>query len=26
MGGIYRGGFDPDKTRRSVPYIDYIPN
>jgi len=25
MGGIYRGGNDPDKSRRSVPYIDYIP-
>jgi hypothetical protein len=25
MGGIYRGGHDPDKSRRMVPYIDYIP-
>jgi hypothetical protein len=25
MGGNQRGGFDPDKGRRAVPYIDYIP-
>jgi len=25
MGGPYRGGNDPDKSRRMVPYIDYIP-
>jgi len=25
MGGIYRGGIDPDKNRRVVPYLDYIP-
>jgi hypothetical protein len=25
MGGIYRGGNDPDKGRRMVPYLDYIP-
>lgn len=25
MGGAYRGGIDPDKGRRLVPYIDYIP-
>jgi hypothetical protein len=25
MGGQYRGGNDPDKGRRMVPYIDYIP-
>jgi len=25
MGGNQRGGIDPDKTRRPVPYIDYIP-
>lgn len=25
MGGVYRGGTDPDKGRRQVPYIDYIP-
>ena len=26
MGGNQRGGFDPDKGRRMVPYVDYIPN
>lgn len=25
MGGVYRGGHDPDKGRRMIPYIDYIP-
>ncbi|MEY9428132.1 hypothetical protein ABH975_003447 [Bradyrhizobium ottawaense] len=25
MGGSYRGGNDPDKSRRAVPYLDYIP-
>jgi hypothetical protein len=25
MGGRFRGGVDPDKARRMVPYIDYIP-
>ena len=25
MGGSYRGGNDPDKVRRLIPYIDYIP-
>jgi hypothetical protein len=25
MGGRYRGGIDPDKGGRMVPYIDYIP-
>jgi hypothetical protein len=25
MGGIQRGGFDPDKSARRVPYLDYIP-
>jgi len=25
MGGNYRGGNDPDKHSRSVPYIDYMP-
>lgn len=25
MGGIYRQGHDPDKGRRMIPYIDYIP-
>jgi hypothetical protein len=25
MGGVFRGGNDPDKSRRAVPYIDYIP-
>jgi hypothetical protein len=26
MGGYQRGGIDPDKARRTVPYIDYIPS
>jgi hypothetical protein len=26
MGGIYRGGPDPDRTGRHIPYIDYIPS
>lgn len=26
MGGSYRYGNDPDKSRRSVPYLDYIPS
>jgi hypothetical protein len=25
MGGNQRGGIDPDKTARGIPYIDYIP-
>jgi hypothetical protein len=25
MGGNHRGGNDPDKSRRLVPYVDYIP-
>jgi hypothetical protein len=25
MGGVYRGGNDPDKSRRLIPFIDYIP-
>lgn len=25
MGGYQRGGFDPDKSRRTVPYVDYVP-
>ncbi len=25
MGGNQRGGIDPDKSRRAVPFIDYIP-
>jgi hypothetical protein len=25
MGGRFRGGNDPDKSRRAVPYLDYIP-
>jgi hypothetical protein len=25
MGGNHRGGNDPDKGRRMVPYVDYIP-
>jgi hypothetical protein len=25
MGGSYQGGNDPDKARRRIPYIDYIP-
>lgn len=25
MGGNYRGGIDPDKGTRAIPYIDYIP-
>jgi len=26
MGGIFRGGNDPDKSRRGTAYVDYIPN
>ena len=26
MGGNHRGGIDPDKARRAVPYLDYIPS
>jgi hypothetical protein len=26
MGGNQRGGFDPDKSMRRIPYLDYIPS